>query len=182
MTAKENTKAKRSKYILLLAGAFATLLIVAVVIIARHMHSGDIGPMASHTPSVTNLKVCHLTNPLGIDEQAPTFSWQMQSPLRGAMQTAYRITVANSPEALKSGEFCWDSGKVTGDKSVGVIYRGEPLLPKSRYYWQVSIWDENDTLIETAENAWFETGSDVLQGNVKIEGCKGKGKIFIWQP
>lgn len=31
-------------------------------------------------------------------------------------------------------------------------------------------------------NAYFETESDKLQGRVKIEGCNGKGKIFIWQP
>lgn len=31
-------------------------------------------------------------------------------------------------------------------------------------------------------NAYFETESDVLKGRIKIDGCKGKGKIYIWQP
>lgn len=31
-------------------------------------------------------------------------------------------------------------------------------------------------------NAYYETGSDELQGSIKIKGCKGEGKIYVWQP
>lgn len=31
-------------------------------------------------------------------------------------------------------------------------------------------------------NVYYETGSDELQGNIGIRGCKGAGKIYIWQP
>ena len=31
-------------------------------------------------------------------------------------------------------------------------------------------------------NVYFETESDELQGRIIIDGCKGKGKIYIWQP
>lgn len=31
-------------------------------------------------------------------------------------------------------------------------------------------------------NAYYETGSDELQGSVIVKGCKGKGRIFIWRP
>lgn len=35
---------------------------------------------------------------------------------------------------------------------------------------------------EGTVNAYYETGSDVLQGSIRISGCKGSGKLFIWQP
>ncbi|MCX8109340.1 MAG: hypothetical protein N3G20_11115, partial [Verrucomicrobiae bacterium] len=38
----------------------------------------------------------------------------------------------------------WDSGKVPGDESVNVEYRGKPLNPAQTVFWKVRIWDEND--------------------------------------
>ena len=37
------------------------------------------------------LKVDQLTTPLGIDDAAPQFSWQLRDPARGAKQTAYQV-------------------------------------------------------------------------------------------
>ncbi len=107
---------------------------------------------------IQNLKVCHLTNPLGIDEKSPTFSWQMASSKRGAMQTAYRITIAESEDALSNENLLWDSGKIIDSHSVGISYAGDSLLPKMRYYWSVTAWDETDTPYTASEVAWFETG------------------------
>lgn len=30
--------------------------------------------------TIQKLQVCHLTNPLGLDEEVPVFSWQMKAP------------------------------------------------------------------------------------------------------
>ncbi len=108
--------------------------------------------------TISNLQVCHLTNPLGIDEAIPTFGWQMQSSKQGAMQSAYRLTLATDKESLSSGNFYWDSGKITSGLSTGISYEGPALIPKQRYFWQVTVWDETDTEILSTENAWFETG------------------------
>ena len=39
------------------------------------------------------LRVDNLVNPLGIDDPAPSFSWQLNDPARGAKQTAYQVDV-----------------------------------------------------------------------------------------
>ncbi len=109
-------------------------------------------------PAISNLQVCHLTNPLGIDETTPIFSWQMHCDKRGSSQSAYRITMAKSKEALLNKNFCWDSGKIISDISVGIPYQGEALQPKQRYFWQVSVWNELDEIFVSTEEAWFETG------------------------
>ena len=44
---------------------------------------------ASFTGPV-QLRVDNLSTPLGIDDPAPRFSWQLQDQARGATQTAYR--------------------------------------------------------------------------------------------
>ena len=46
------------------------------------------------------LRVDNLKNPLGIDDPAPQFSWQLHDPKPGAKQTAYEVQVASSPELL----------------------------------------------------------------------------------
>lgn len=118
--------------------------------------------LTKNSASVEHLRVCHLQNPIGIDEEAPSFSWQMQGKRRGLAQSAYRIVLADSPETLKHGDFIWDSGKVSASESVGILYGGSALSPMSRYYWQVTVWDDKDKPFSSAEEAFFETG---LMGN-----------------
>ena len=119
------------------------------------------------TVTIHELKLCHLVNPLGIDDETPTFSWQMASIRRGAMQSAYQITVAENEENLSAGIYLWDSSKVSSSESVGICYNGPALKPKTRYFWTVTVFDESDTPI-TSDVAWFETG---LLGT-GLEGAK----------
>ena len=59
------------------------------------------------------LRVDNLKTPLGIDDPAPRFSWQLQDPARGAKQTAYEVQVASRPELLQAGQAdVWDSGRI----------------------------------------------------------------------
>ena len=46
------------------------------------------------------LRVDELKTPLGIDDPAPRFSWQLADPARGAEQTAYELEVASQAESL----------------------------------------------------------------------------------
>jgi len=108
--------------------------------------------------AIFNLRVCHLENPLGLDETNPTFSWQMAGTARGSAQQAYRIRVAQSREGLLAGDYVWDSGKVEQGISTGISYEGEELEAKTRYYWQAEIWDQQGRLHQSTEDSWFETG------------------------
>lgn len=110
------------------------------------------------TAVIENLKVEYRRNPLGIEEERPGFSWQMESAKRGQAQSAYRIRVAESRERLEQGSCVWDSGRVESGQSAGIFYEGEPLRAATRYYWDVTVWDEEGKIAQPQEEAWFETG------------------------
>lgn len=112
---------------------------------------------AKAATSLANLRTEYLDTPLGLDEFAPRFSWQMTSDRIGASQAAYRVLVADGEEALRAGNYVWDSGRVGSGGSIGVVYRGGVLRPATRYYWKVQVWDEGGQLVESAPT-WFETG------------------------
>ncbi len=71
----------------------------------------------------SKLAVEYSATPLGLDEPAPRLAWR--SPV--GKQTAYRIRVAASPQALEKGDLVWDSGKVASDANVQIAYAGPPL-------------------------------------------------------
>ena len=106
---------------------------------------------------IEKLRVNHLENPVGIDEDVLTFSWQMISEERDIFQSAYQIMVAESEEALKKKTYLWDSGEVKESVSVGISYKGAALEPKKRYYWQVQVWDQ-DGKAHPSQTNYFETG------------------------
>ena len=100
-----------------------------------------------------------LENPLGIDTTAPRLSWQSDATERDWRQIAYEILVATKPELLKTGfADIWDSGKVDSGESVGVIYAGPALKSRSRYYWNVRVWDAKSQASEYSAPAWWEMG------------------------
>lgn len=107
---------------------------------------------------VTQLICEYRNNPLGIDVTIPRFGWQMQTNRQGARQTAYRILAASDVERLKENEAdYWDSGRVDTDESIHIAYAGRALKSRDRVYWQVTIWDEQNTAAQS-EVAWFEMG------------------------
>ena len=88
---------------------------------------------------ISTLSVEHLTNPVGLDETQPKFSWVLTSKQRNVMQTAYEIQVADNV-AIK-GKLVWKTGKVLSDASINVSYNGEKLQSGKRYFWRVRAWD-----------------------------------------
>ena len=72
------------------------------------------------------------------------FSWGLESNRRDQSQAAYQILVAGSAEVLARGEGdLWDSGRVDGAASVGIVYGGAPLASGQRCYWQVRCWNKS---------------------------------------
>lgn len=145
---------KKSKKIL--CAVIGALLLIVLGIWIFSKVSGHL-TKPEEKEGIAKLRVCHLENPLGLDESTPIFSWQMRSTERGSYQTSYRLVVARGEEELKDGEYCWDSGEVFRAESVGISYEGEELEAKTRYFWQVQVTDQKGEKHDS-EIAWFETG------------------------
>lgn len=106
-----------------------------------------------------HLRVDNLTNPLGIDDAAPRFSWQLREPARGAKQTAYEVTVASTEALLQSGKpDVWSSGEISSGESLNIRYGGPALKPSTRYYWRVKLWGVGARRYPASEIGWWETG------------------------
>lgn len=146
---------KNKKFLWIFAGAVIVILAAILILLMVGNRSKDTAVYES--TAIGKLRVCHLETPMGLDEEAPVFSWQITSQERGCYQTSYRLTVAESKEALKNGQLCWDSGKVTKAESVEIVYEGEALQPKTRYFWQVQVTDQ-DGKVHDSQISWFETG------------------------
>ncbi len=107
----------------------------------------------------TRLRCEHLVNPLGLDIAQPRLSWALASERRGERQSAYQLLVASSPEALAEGRGdLWDSGKVSSEQSLGVVYGGRPLASGERAWWAVRAWDADGQPSPYSEPAWWEAG------------------------
>ena len=127
---------------------FFGLLLFALIAIQTHAQPGQ--PI--------NLKCEYLVNPIGIDAASPRFHWQMQDNRQGALQTAYQVIVGTDSVPVATGKGnCWDSGKVSGSNML-VSYQGKALLPFTKYYWTVTLWDKNLLKLTPAKIASFETG------------------------
>ncbi|NLV75235.1 MAG: family 78 glycoside hydrolase catalytic domain [Chloroflexi bacterium] len=100
-----------------------------------------------------NLRCNYLVDPLGIDDRAPRFSWELETDGRDVLQSAYQLQV-RSP----AGELLWDSGKVGSLRSAQIPYGGPALISAERYYWRVRVWDHNSSPSFWSKEAWFEMG------------------------
>lgn len=91
---------------------------------------------------VTNLKTENLVNPLGIDVEAPRFSWQITSDKQDVVQQAYQIIVSSD------GQDIWNSGKVASNQQLWIPYQGTALKSNQHCSWQVKVFTNK------GESAW----------------------------
>lgn len=95
---------------------------------------------------VSDLQCQYQDNPLGVEDVSPLLSWQLHSPGRNIMQTAYRVLVADSKTLLQQNTGnIWDSKKVNSDQSIQVAFSGKKLQSGKLYYWKVMVWDNHNT-------------------------------------
>jgi hypothetical protein len=96
----------------------------------------------ARAPSGLTVELLRFPGRAVITDRQPEFGWIVQDPRREAVQSAYRIRVATSPEKLAEGEpDVWDSGRVSSERSQNVELGGAPLSPGHAYVWQVRTWD-----------------------------------------
>ena len=110
-------------------------------------------PVLAHT-SVQHLLTAHLVNPLGIDERRPILSWQIASPERYVLQSAYQVQVASSVSQLDHSDgLLWDSGKIAAIPAPSIPYGGPELQSRQRCYWRVRVWDQEGRASDWSEPA-----------------------------
>ncbi len=124
---------------------------LATIFFSFHLTAQDL--------KITNLRFEYKTNPIGMDELHPRFSWELQSPHRDVMQSAWHIRVAENDQDLITGKnLVWDSQKISSDKSIQIDYKGIALQSRKRYYWQVKIWDNKGNETPWSESQYWEMG------------------------
>jgi alpha-L-rhamnosidase len=105
------------------------------------------------------LRCEYQVNPLGIDETAPRLSWCLRSSQRGQRQTACQILVAGAKKDLaRNNGDLWDSGRIEGDDSIGVVYGGRPLASGQLCHWKVRVWDKDGRPSSWSEPALWSMG------------------------
>ena len=120
--------------------------------------AGSAAQANSPAPAVSSLTTEDMTNPLGIDSSQPLLGWVITSAARKVSQSKYEIRVAQNQNNLVSGQnLLWDSQVVNSGQSFDVPYGGPALTSRTRYYWQVRVWDNYGSSSGWSKPAWFET-------------------------
>ena len=105
-----------------------------------------------------NLRTCDKVKPAGTEER-PFFGWYNSNAKANAIQIAYQIIVASTPELLASGKGdVWDSGKIMSRMQNYIDFGGSPLSPATRYYWKVRTWDKKGNVSAYSKATYFDTG------------------------
>ena len=131
---------------------FIFLFIISLSVFSNN--SGSIFPQ--------QLTCEYLTNPHGLDELHPRFSWKLvatDASGHGQKQTEYHILVSRSLDKLEKniGDM-WDTDWVVSDNMQLIAYEGNPLLSDKTYYWKVSVKDEKGQTSAWSEVAEWSTG------------------------
>jgi len=109
-------------------------------------------------PVPVKLQCEHLINPLGVDVANPRLSWQLDDPLKGALQAAYQMIVGTDSASVAQGEGNrWNTRMIPSD-SMLISYSGQKLEPFTKYFWLVITRDQTGKLSEKSKIATFETG------------------------
>ena len=107
---------------------------------------------------ITNLHCDYTENPLAIETHNPLLKWQLLSEEEEKSQSAYRIIVSSDSLLLtkNKGDY-WDSGKVNSSESV-ITYQGKQLTSRTKLYWKVMVWDENNIQSDWSNIATWTMG------------------------
>ena len=116
------------------------------------------GAASAAALDVTGLRVDNRTDELlGVGEQTPVLGWRVTGSGPAAAQTAFQVRVAGSAEALASGPYLWDSGRVDS-REQSAEYAGAALASRGRVAWQVRVWDASGESSAWSAPARFELG------------------------
>ena len=100
--------------------------------------------------NISGMQTEYKTSPLGMDEPSPRFFYRLTGG--DVMQHSYILKVRKA-----DGTAVWDSGTVEDADTIQLEYKGLPLEPFTRYFWQVESTLTDGRKILSPE-AFFETG------------------------
>jgi len=120
---------------------------------------GCAGGVSSGKITPADLRCEWTQNPLGVDIAQPRLSWSIQSETRGQFQTAFRILAASSAKLLArdTGDL-WDSGVLTNDETIQILYNGKPLKSSRHVFWKVRVWDKDNKPSAWSRPAFWTMG------------------------
>lgn len=101
---------------------------------------------------VQEIRIHEMVHPLGLDEKQPSISWILESEGRGMLQKKAQILVGTASGLSDM----WDSTILETGRSIGISYAGKALLPETRYFVTVRVWNQENICREAG--TWFETG------------------------
>ena len=101
---------------------------------------------------IVRLTTEYQENPIGLDETAPAFSWQLESARQNVKQHAYQIQVRKKRDQSE----VWNTGRVAASQSANIVYQGKPLAACERYTVSLRVWDEAGCAADA--EGFFETG------------------------
>jgi alpha-L-rhamnosidase len=108
--------------------------------------------------SVSTIKCNGMENPRGTGK-IPVFSWITVSSSHGTAQKAYQLIVcSDEKQGEKNKGDIWDSGKVSSGSTAWIAYQGAELLPGTKYFWRVRVWDNEDKPSDWSNSGEFVTG------------------------
>ena len=145
-------------------------LVLSLVLVLSAVPAAGAAENKLAEPSVVSAAVDYQTNPVGIAADDVKFSWAMESDAIGASQLNYRIVVRKDSA---DGEIVWDTGVVDDTTSVAVAYGGKTLEQGARYFWTVTITDQ-DGVETTSEPSWFEVAPDMSDSAWLMYGQKNQ--------
>ncbi|MEY4916421.1 MAG: hypothetical protein RL616_334, partial [Verrucomicrobiota bacterium] len=160
-----------------------TLFAISVTMLTAFQSLASIAPV--------KLQCEYRVNPLGLDVAQPRLFWQVESDERDQAQIAYQLLVASSEQLLKAGKGdLWDSGKISSDETVNIVYAGKPLTSGAPCFWKVKVWDKNGKASDWSAPAKWSMGlleqSDWQGKWIGLDqGEKAKdfgGAQWIWFP
>ena len=99
---------------------------------------------------ILDLRTEYKVNPLGMDEFTPRFSYRISGGSRKQIMRQIRVW-------KEDGTCVWDSSFVESDDTAQIPYLGETLEKFTRYYWSVSVKDDQGDLLESGKENYFET-------------------------
>ena len=116
------------------------------------------GAASAAALEVTGLRLDHRTGELlGVGDPTPVLGWKVAGAGPVAVQTAFQVRVAGSAEALGSGPYLWDSGRVDS-REQSAEYAGAALRSRAGVAWQVRVWDSSGDASPWSAPARFELG------------------------
>lgn len=92
-----------------------------------------------------------------VDTAAPRFSWQLASKTRGTLQKAYQLRLTELAADGKPNGTVRETARIESEQSQWVEFPSFSAKPKTRYSWQVRVWDRDTHDSDWSAPSTFET-------------------------